>query len=96
MSEDAPDLSAPAPAPSEEDVDAARKRVFESLPPEVQAQPHVRARFGLGDAVEVLARPVARALGLTNCGGCKDRQRRLNDLGERIAAGTRRVLRRGP
>lgn len=70
---------------------AANRRVFESLPPEVQANPQVRRDLGidpplppgedgigLGDIVERMARPVAKLLGLKDCGGCKARQKRLN------------------
>lgn len=66
------------PLPTSEDIEAQRRRVFESLPAEVQANPQVRKSFGLGDAVEVLARPVARALGIRRCSNCERRKQRLN------------------
>lgn len=69
----------PAPKePSAEEIEAQRRRVFEGLPPEVQANPEVRKSFGLGDAVEILARPIARALGIKDCEGCRKRKERLN------------------
>lgn len=80
------------PPPTPEDVEAARQRVFESLPPEFQSNPEVRRTFGLGDAVERVARPIARVLGLKKCGGCKDRQDRLNDAGRRVMTRVRGVL----
>lgn len=36
---------------------------------------------GLGDMVAAVAKPIARALGLSpNCGGCKRRQEKLNEF----------------
>lgn len=35
---------------------------------------------GLGDAVALLTKPIARALGLRDCGGCAERQKKLNAL----------------
>lgn len=35
---------------------------------------------GLGDAVEVFAKPVAALLGKGNCGGCAERRDKLNKL----------------
>lgn len=88
-----PDDVPPAPAP--EDVEAARKRVFESLPIEAQRNPDVRRSFGLGDAIERVARPIASVLGIKDCGGCKKRQERANAAGRRLAAGVRGIF-RGP
>ena len=34
---------------------------------------------GLGDAVALVAKPIARVLGLKNCGGCDKRQQKLNE-----------------
>lgn len=68
----------PTEPPAPEEIEAQRRRVFESLPPEIQANPEVRRSFGLGDAVEILARPFARALGLKDCEGCKKRKALLN------------------
>ena len=64
--------------PSADEIEAQRRRVFESLPPEIQANPEVRRSFGLGDAVEILARPFAKALGIKDCEGCKKRKALLN------------------
>jgi len=66
------------PEPTVEDIEEQRRRVFESLPAEVQANPQVRRTFGLGDAVEILARPVARMLGIKRCSNCEKRKQRLN------------------
>ncbi len=74
-----PDESTPE-SPSAAEIEAQRRRVFESLPPEVQANPEVRRSFGLGDAVEILAKPIARALGLKDCNGCKKRKAKLNKV----------------
>lgn len=52
--------------------------------------PHL-TRKGLGDAVEIVARPIAKAIdavtaptpirtNLANCGGCKKRKEKLNSL----------------
>jgi hypothetical protein len=71
-----PELPPPPATPDE--IRQAQLRVFESLPPEVQRNPEIRARFGLGDAVELVARPIARALGIKDCGGCAKRKARLN------------------
>lgn len=90
--------NSPAPsseprAPSPEELAAARRRVFESLPPEVQQNPKIRRdfgidperpvfgrrRIGLGTVVETLARPVAAALGMKDCKPCKERKKRWDD-----------------
>lgn len=87
MDAEIPDSPAPAPAP--DPVAAQRRRVFESLPAEIQANPKIRREFGidpplpvtrvgLGDVVERLARPFARVLGVEDCSGCKKRKERLN------------------
>lgn len=60
------------------DTTAAQRKVWEGLPPGVRQNPEVRKKFGLGDAVAVIARPFARLLGRTNCQSCKDRQDALN------------------
>lgn len=52
-----------------------------SAPPPRPPQP-----VGLGDAVARVAQPIARALDavlgtkITGCGGCAERQRKLNEL----------------
>lgn len=49
----------------------------------------IRPRRGLGDAVAVVAQPIARAVDavlgtdLENCGGCRRRRAALNALGKR-------------
>lgn len=63
---------------NDEAAQAARRKVFAGLPPGVRQNPEVRKKFGLGDAVEVIARPFARLLGKTNCASCKKRQELLN------------------
>ena len=69
--------------------DEARAKTWARLPPEIQAQPQVRAKYlGLGDVVEVLAKPVARVLGLAGCASCAARKAWLN-------ARAPNVLRRG-
>lgn len=83
----------PAPEPSAEEIAAARRLVFESLPPEIQQNETVRRdfgieparpvygrrRIGLGTVVETLARPVAAVLGIKDCKPCKDRKRRWDE-----------------
>lgn len=57
----------------------ARKRVFEALPPEIQKNPQVRKQFGLGDLVELVAKPIAKVIGLPeNCLPCQKRKEKLN------------------
>ena len=60
--------------------DEARARTWARLPPEIQANPQVRAKyFGLGDAVELVAKPVARLLGIQpGCEPCARRKAALN------------------
>lgn len=60
------------------DAEDARRRVWATLPPGVRQNPEVRKKFGLGDAVEVIARPFARVFGKTDCAPCKRRQEALN------------------
>ena len=72
-----PDETTPQTPPADE-IEAQRRRVFESLPPEIQQNPEVQRSFGLGDAVEILARPFAKALGIKDCEGCKKRKALLN------------------
>lgn len=43
---------------------------------------------GLGDVIEVVARPIARILGIQNCTACKERQARANAV--RIPVGRQR------
>src|SRR5215475_3010823 len=38
----------------------------------------------LGDAIAVVAQPIARGLGMGDCGGCKNRQAALNRFGEAL------------
>lgn len=57
--------------------------MFERLPPEIQNDPNVRARFGLGDLVEAVASPFAKALGIQGCSSCQRRKAWLNKLGRR-------------
>lgn len=42
--------------------------------------------FGLGDAVEVVAKPIANALGIKNCAPCARRKAALNAAGSRVSA----------
>lgn len=59
----------------------ARQRTWANLPPEIRANPQVRAKFGLGDLVEVVARPVARAFGVDpGCEPCARRKELLNRI----------------
>lgn len=37
-------------------------------------------RLGLGDVVAIAAKPIAKIIHLTNCGGCSERQAKLNAL----------------
>lgn len=54
--------------------------------PDGKAEPYAR-RFGLGDAVAVVAKPIARVIDavagtdLAHCGGCEKRRRALNRIG---------------
>jgi hypothetical protein len=57
---------------------AARQRVWETLPPGVRQNPSVRKKFGLGDAVELAARPFKRVLGIQDCPDCDRRRDLLN------------------
>jgi len=77
MADDPVEPSVPPP-PTVDDVEEQRKRVFDSLPPEIQSNPQVRRSFGLGDAVEIMAKPIARALGIRRCSGCEKRKETLN------------------
>lgn len=71
----------PKPQATPEEIEAQRRRVFESLPAEVQRNPQVRKSFGLGDAVAAVAQPIARALGLPeDCEPCKRRRAKLNRI----------------
>lgn len=60
--------------------------------PKRQAQVSGKAPKGLGDAVEVVAKPVARALGIVDCGGCAKRKEALNRLTAKARAGVRRIF----
>ncbi len=60
-------------------------KMLESTPP---PRPQ-RRTVGLGDVIEVIARPVARMLGIQNCAACKERQERANAV--RIPVGRRRT-----
>jgi len=66
----------------------AKRRVWNSLPPEIRRDPKVRAKYAdvngddeyvtLGDVVAAVAKPIARALGKDpNCKPCRDRQAKL-------------------
>lgn len=44
--------------------------------------------YGLGDLVEEILDPFARALGLKNCAGCKKRKEALNRLGKKKPCAT--------
>ncbi len=50
-------------------------KMLERTPP----PPPQRRTVGLGDVIEVIARPIARVLGLQHCEECDKRQRQLND-----------------
>jgi hypothetical protein len=78
-------------APSDAQTLEAKRRVWNSLPPEVRRDPKVRAKFsdingddafvGMGDVVAAVAKPIARALGRDpNCLPCQQRQARLNRI----------------
>lgn len=64
---------------SSSDTTAARRKVWEGLAPGIRQNPEVRKKFGLGDAVAVVARPFARLLGIKKCGDCERRRKALND-----------------
>ena len=49
-----------------------------SLPDVLAARRRRVRRMGLGDLVHLLARPIARLLGLTRCQACHRRRLRLN------------------
>jgi len=48
--------------------------------------------YGLGDAVEAVAKPVARALGIENCAPCLRRKARLNAMSDHVAVRVRRIF----
>jgi hypothetical protein len=84
-------MADPSPSGPSASETEKRRRVWESLPPEVRRDPKVRAKFadvsgdaqyfGLGDAVAAIAKPVARALGRDpNCVPCQQRQQRMNRI----------------
>ena len=60
------------------DANDARRRGADRPASGIRQNPEVRTTFGLGDAVEVIARPFARLLGKTNCADCKRRKELLN------------------
>lgn len=48
---------------------------------------------GLGDAVETVAKPIARVLGIDeDCGGCARRKAKLNEVSRVAKAGVRRMF----
>lgn len=64
----------------------SQSRLYIELPDGFDFGPHKpQAVIGLGDVVESIAHPIARALdavlgtGLVNCGGCQDRKAALNE-----------------
>lgn len=59
-------------------------KMLTSTPPPRPA----RRTVGLGDVIEVIARPVAKLLGIKDCQKCKDRQERANAV--QIPIGRRR------
>jgi hypothetical protein len=88
--------------PTQEDESKAEKRreLWEKLPESVRQSPVMRRKFGLGDAVEAVAKPIARALGLPeDCEPCKRRKAHLNALSHnakaRATAFGRRIFQRG-
>lgn len=52
--------------------------------------------FGLGDAVEVVAKPIAQVLGIQDCLPCERRKQALNAASARAKHGIRRMFRRRP
>ncbi len=52
--------------------------------------------FGLGDAVEIAAKPIAEILGIKDCLPCERRKQALNAASARAGAGIRRLFRRRP
>ena len=51
--------------------------------------------FGLGDAVEVVAKPAARLLGIKDCAPCARRKAALNAAGSRVSARIKALFRSG-
>jgi hypothetical protein len=49
--------------------------------------------FGLGDAVAVVAEPVARLMGIEDCAPCQRRKAKLNAAGSRVGARIRKLFR---
>ena len=52
--------------------------------------------FGLGDAVEIAAKPIAEILGIKDCLPCQRRKQVLNAASARAGARIRRLFRRQP
>ncbi len=82
-------MADPARTTSDAQTLEKKRRVWESLPPEIRRDPKVRAKYadvngddafvGVGDVVAAVAKPIARALGRDpNCLPCQQRQQRLN------------------
>jgi len=72
-------LAATQSAEEMAEIEVQRRRVFAGLPPEIQQNPIIRERFGLGDAVAAVAKPIAKLFGMkSDCKTCKDRQAKLN------------------
>ncbi len=53
-----------------------------------------RSSMGLGDVIEVVAKPIAKALGITDCEPCERRKAALNTAGARARSQIRKMFRR--
>jgi hypothetical protein len=79
------------PADADAEKAKARRELWNRLRPEIRNSPVMRRKFGLGDAVAVVAKPVARALGLPeDCLPCQQRQAALNAAGNAVGSAVAR------
>jgi len=59
-----------------------------------KAEAAVAGSFGLGDAVETVAKPVANLLGIKNCAPCQRRKAVLNAMSSRASARVKAFFKR--
>ena len=55
-------------------------------------QKPAQAPRGLGDVVETVAKPIAKALGIKDCAPCQRRKELLNQATARARAGVKRIF----
>ena len=69
-------------------------KIVQPGPRQSSAKAGARRSMGLGDAVEVIAKPVARVLGIEDCAPCLQRKAQLNAISDRASARIRGLFRR--